>query len=86
MTSKVQDVREIMAKFATDVIGSCAFGLQFNSLQDPHSEFRKMGQDVFRPSFKVLFKFIARNIHPNLPYYLNLKFLRPEVETFFWIL
>lgn len=78
-----QDLREIMAKFATDVIGSCAFGLQFNTLKDPNSEFRKMGQEIFKPSIRFLAKFVARTFHQNLPYILNLKFLSHEVETFF---
>lgn len=40
------EFREINAQFATDVIGSCVFGLQFNSLKDKDSEFRKMGRKV----------------------------------------
>uniref|UniRef100_A0A1B6JSY8 Cytochrome P450 n=1 Tax=Homalodisca liturata TaxID=320908 RepID=A0A1B6JSY8_9HEMI len=78
-----QDIQEIMAKFATDVIGSCAFGLQFNSLKDPNSQFRKMGRDVFKPSFRFLFKLLARTFHPSLPYYLKLKAFSPDVENFF---
>lgn len=78
-----QEFREIMAKFATDVIGSCAFGLQFNTLKDPNSEFRKMGQEIFKPSLRFIAKFVARTFHQNLPYILNLKFLSKEVEKFF---
>uniref|UniRef100_A0A1B6EZI3 Cytochrome P450 n=2 Tax=Cuerna arida TaxID=1464854 RepID=A0A1B6EZI3_9HEMI len=77
------DIREIMAKFATDVIGSCAFGLQFNSLKDPNCQFRKMGRYVFKPSFRFLLKFVARTLHPSLPYYLKLKAYSPDVENFF---
>uniref|UniRef100_A0A1B6KMA9 Cytochrome P450 n=1 Tax=Graphocephala atropunctata TaxID=36148 RepID=A0A1B6KMA9_9HEMI len=83
MKEESQDIREIMAKFATDVIGSCAFGLQFNSLRDPDSQFRKMGREVFKPTFRFLFKFIARTFHPSLPYYLNLKAFSQDVENFF---
>ncbi|KAK9499934.1 hypothetical protein O3M35_002869 [Rhynocoris fuscipes] len=45
------EVREVMAKFTTDVIGSCAFGLNTNALNDPESEFRKMGRRIFKPTF-----------------------------------
>lgn len=44
------DVTEIMAKFSTDVIGSCAFGVEANSLKDPNAEFRRMGRAVFEIS------------------------------------
>jgi cytochrome P450 family 6 len=78
------DMREIMAKFSTDVIGSCAFGLQFNTLRDPDSQFRKMGQRVFKPSLRFIIRIIARVFHPSLPYYLNLKILDKDVEKFFY--
>ncbi|KAK9499933.1 hypothetical protein O3M35_002868 [Rhynocoris fuscipes] len=45
------EIREVMAKFTTDVIGSCAFGLNTNALNDPESEFRKMGRVIFKPTF-----------------------------------
>ncbi|GLG95590.1 Probable cytochrome P450 28a5 [Gryllus bimaculatus] len=37
-------------QFTTDVIGTCAFGLQLNSMSESESEFRKMGKKVFDPS------------------------------------
>ncbi|XP_054273744.1 probable cytochrome P450 6a14 [Macrosteles quadrilineatus] len=83
LSKSTQDMREIMAKFSTDVIGSCAFGLQFNSLRDPNSQFRKMGQQVFKPSLRFVYRLIARAFHPRLPYYLNLKILDKDVEKFF---
>uniref|UniRef100_A0A1B6L6W5 Cytochrome P450 n=1 Tax=Graphocephala atropunctata TaxID=36148 RepID=A0A1B6L6W5_9HEMI len=77
------NVQELMAKFATDVIGSCAFGLQFNSLKDPESEFRRKGREIFKPSMRFILKLIARSFHPSLPYYLGLKTLSSDVEEFF---
>lgn len=41
---------ELSAKFTTDTIGRCAFGLDCNTLSDPDSEFRRAGRDVFTPT------------------------------------
>lgn len=47
----VVDIKEVIAKFGTDVIGSCAFGIQTNSFKYPDAEFRRMGKKVFAPVF-----------------------------------
>ncbi|KAL6418467.1 hypothetical protein ACFW04_012069 [Cataglyphis niger] len=42
------EVRELAAKFTTDVIGSTAYGLDVNSFKDPNAEFRKYGKMIFQ--------------------------------------
>ncbi|XP_076235078.1 putative cytochrome P450 6a14 [Calliopsis andreniformis] len=46
------ECHEISAKFTTDVIGSCAFGIEMNALADENSKFRKMGRKVFETSWR----------------------------------
>jgi cytochrome P450 family 6 len=48
---QVMEMKEVMAKFSTNVIGLCAFGLQFNAIKEADSEFRNMGRRVFESSF-----------------------------------
>ncbi|XP_025265760.1 cytochrome P450 6k1 isoform X3 [Camponotus floridanus] len=42
------EVKELSAKFTTDVIGSTAYGLDVNSFNDPNTEFRKYGKMIFQ--------------------------------------
>ena len=50
------ECREISAKFTTDVIGSCAFGIEMNALAAEDSEFRKMGRKVFQTNWKTMIR------------------------------
>jgi cytochrome P450 family 6 len=77
------DVKEVLAQYTTDVIGNVAFGLEMNAIDDPKSEFRRIGGKLFAPetkfiqrlAFFVTFKTIARK--------LRLKLIPEEISTFF---
>lgn len=47
MTEEPFDVEDLCARFTTDVIGTCAFGIETHSLDNPESQFRKMGTRIF---------------------------------------
>lgn len=66
----VVEVKEVLARFTTDVIGNVAFGLESNALHDPNSTFRKMGLKFFNFDRKrqlkaltiIAFKTIAKKL------------------------
>lgn len=72
------ECRELMAKYTTDVIGSCAFGIEMNALSNKNSEFRKMGREVFTPSWTNLLRIRMRQMFPEL--YNILGYVLPQME------
>ncbi|XP_048479395.1 cytochrome P450 6a2-like [Plutella xylostella] len=77
------DVGSLMSRFTTDVIGSCAFGVDPGSLKDPNSPFHKMSQRMFKTSRSAILKRYCRAFFPRLFKLLNLRTYSPDVEVFF---
>ncbi|XP_017888667.1 probable cytochrome P450 6a17 [Ceratina calcarata] len=57
---------EIAARFTTDVIGSCAFGINMKALSDEKSVFRRIGRQIFEHDSKTILRFMFREIAPEL--------------------
>lgn len=45
------EVKELCAQFTTNVVASCAFGINGGAIKDPESEFRRMGRAMIEPDF-----------------------------------
>nr|XP_969746.4 PREDICTED: uncharacterized protein LOC658247 [Tribolium castaneum] len=77
------DIKEIFSRYTTDVIGSCAFGIECNSFKYPDAEFRKMGKKVF--SFGLWRSICSFCIiyFPNLSYHLGVPTNEKDVQNFF---
>ncbi|XP_038221990.1 cytochrome P450 6B6-like [Zerene cesonia] len=65
------DARDLMARYTTDFIGACGFGLDADSLQDENSEFRKLGMKIFSIDAKFIFKLFLKQTFPET--FKNLK-------------
>ncbi|XP_076679139.1 putative cytochrome P450 6a14 [Andrena cerasifolii] len=77
------ECRELTAKYTTDVIGSCAFGIETNALSDKESEFRRMGRMVFANNFSQIIRFRFRQAMPWLYNLLGYVLPPTEITTFF---
>ncbi|XP_025411625.1 probable cytochrome P450 6a14 [Sipha flava] len=77
------EMRDLTAKFTTDVIGTCAFGIECNSLRDTQSEFRRMGCAVLNSSASSALSKIVRVFFPKLFKALKLRTFPFEVQQFF---
>ncbi|CAL7950309.1 unnamed protein product [Xylocopa violacea] len=70
------DCREITAKFTTDVIGSCAFGLDMSVFEDEDSEFRRIGRQIFGVDLENVIRLKLRLHVPKI--YDLLGFIAPD--------
>ncbi|XP_055855872.1 cytochrome P450 6a9-like [Episyrphus balteatus] len=81
--SEIVEIKDLNARFTTDVIGSCAFGIECNSLKDPNAEFRKYGRSVFEEqNHHSLIIGFTRSC-PKLARKLRIRTTKREIETFF---
>ena len=62
------DIKDLMANFTMDVIGTCAFGLEINSINNPENMFKKIGKEIFPQGFdnSLWLKTLANFAFPNL--------------------
>jgi cytochrome P450 family 6 len=82
-TSVEIDVKEILAGFTTDVIGSCAFGIDCNSLKFPQSDFRRYGKRMINfPKLKTI-KFFCATLYRKPARALHFKMNDDDVAKFF---
>lgn len=70
---KTVDVKDLCAKFTTDLIGTTAYGLKVNCLNNPNAEFRECGKKIFDFTMKRGFEILTMFFMPSL-----IKIVRPN--------
>ncbi|CAD7079469.1 unnamed protein product [Hermetia illucens] len=82
-TQITHEMKDLLARFTTDVIGTCAFGIECNSLKDPNSEFRKYGRKhIEEPSHGAFVNYLM-NVFPRFCKMLRIARIRGDVTKFF---
>ncbi|XP_065338077.1 uncharacterized protein LOC135938386 [Cloeon dipterum] len=77
------DIKDLLARFTTDIIGSCAFGLSVNSLENPNDKFREMGRKVFEVDFIQGIKINCIFFAPSVARFFRFSFFSQELSNFF---
>lgn len=72
-TKKTINVKELLAKFTMDIIASCAFGTEINSLRDENVEFYKTGTSIFEPSILFFAKSLFMSLFPSAAEAMNVQ-------------
>ncbi|KAF7281446.1 hypothetical protein GWI33_004771 [Rhynchophorus ferrugineus] len=74
------DIRETAARFTTDIIVNCAFGIENDALSDDENYFRKYGRKMFRPS--TFYMLIFNTVPSWILGPIGFKFAPPELDKF----
>lgn len=81
--SEPLDIKDVLQCFTTDVIGSCAFGLDCNSFKNTNSDFIVNGKRAFKATrFELLQRFFLFNF-PNFSRKLGMKIVPESVSKFY---
>jgi cytochrome P450 family 6 len=82
------EAKEVSGRFSTDVITSCAFGIDSNCFWNPNSEFRKFGRNIVEFSVYRSFEFMSTFMLPSVVKLINVKFFSHATTKFlrevFW--
>lgn len=82
-TDNEVEMNDLLGRFTTDVIGTCAFGIECNSLKVPNAMFRQMGKKVFdQPKLGPVGRIIIA-IFPTIAKKLGMRLHHEDVTDFF---
>jgi cytochrome P450 family 6 len=77
------EVKDVLARYSTDIIASCAFGIQCNSLKNPDAEFRNWGRKIFEPTFKTRFVRTIDLALSSCPRFFRIRTSPKDVDSYF---
>lgn len=80
--NNVIEIRDLLARYTTDIIASVGFGIDNFSINEPNNLFRKMGAKVFAPSLKTGLRALMTFLMPQLNKYIRIKCVDKDVEDF----
>ncbi|KAB0791091.1 hypothetical protein PPYR_02891 [Photinus pyralis] len=77
------DIKDILERYTTNIIGSCAFGIECNSFTDPNSEFCMWTSQQFHPATFQSIKMFISFVFPGFSHSIGLKVTPEGVSKFF---
>ncbi|XP_055684924.1 probable cytochrome P450 6a13 [Lutzomyia longipalpis] len=80
---KELELGEYLSRFTIDIIGSCAFGIDCNSLRDPDTEFFAIGEKASKMALERTFKHLFMASFARLSVFLGLKSFSKDVTDFY---
>lgn len=81
--NSVLEIKDVLARFTTDIIGSCALGVQCNTIKNPDAEFREIGRKFLSTDFKNTLKQLFAFTFKSFSRRIGLTIIDKDVSKFF---
>lgn len=81
-TNAAVDIRDIFARFATNIIASVAFGIDIDCIVNPNEDFRRRGAQIFELNLKNTLRQFLAMTSPFLSRLFKVRFIDKSVEDF----
>lgn len=72
---KCIETKDLCAKYTTENVVNCSFGIEAKCFQNLNSEFREMGRKITQPSLIMGVKHLILMIMPSLACVLSVKYI-----------
>lgn len=76
------ELKDLFSCFTIDVIGSCAFGIECDSLRNPKSEIKEVGMQIFGNTHLEMFKLAFISAFQDFARRLGCRFTTVKTEKF----
>jgi len=76
------EVKGTMSRFTTDIIASCAFGINSNALKDPDSEFQRHLRNILHFSVQKGLVMVVAFFAPYLNNIFRLNFMDDKTNNY----
>lgn len=80
---RVMEMKDIFSRYANDVIASCAFGINVDSMRNPENDFYAFGKKATNFGMISLIKILMYQHMPMVMRLLNLKLIDDRTNAFF---
>lgn len=77
------DMKDAFSRYANDVIASCGFGIEVDSIKNPKNDFYLNGKSASLNSPSAFFKIVLIEAFPNLSKKLGIRIISKKVTDFF---
>jgi len=80
---RIMEMKDIFTKYTNDVIATCAFGINIDSMRNPENDFYVYGKKATNFNTFAIIKILLYQHAPRLMRFLNLKMLDDRTNAFF---